>query len=203
MRAYGAELVLVTKEQGMEGARDLALEMAQRGEGKLLDQFNNPDNPYAHYTTTGPEIWQQTSGRITHFVSSMGTTGTITGVSRFLREQEKAVTIVGLQPEEGSSIPGIRRWPAEYMPGIFNASLVDEVLDIHQNDAENTMRELAAREGIFCGVSSGGAVAGRYAWRARHRGQWWWQSSAIAAIATFQPACLVKSTLTRGWGFSL
>ena len=160
MRAYGAELILVTKEQGMEGARDLALEMAQRGEGKLLDQFNNPDNPYAHYTTTGPEIWQQTAGRITHFVSSMGTTGTITGVSRFLREQSKLVTIVGLQPEEGSSIPGIRRWPAEYMPGIFNASLVDAVLDIHQQDAENTMRQLAVREGIFCGVSSGGAVAG-------------------------------------------
>ncbi|EQB5031515.1 cysteine synthase B, partial [Escherichia coli] len=160
MRAYGAELILVTKEQGMEGARDLALEMANRGEGKLLDQFNNPDNPYAHYTTTGPEIWQQTGGRITHFVSSMGTTGTITGVSRFMREQSKPVTIVGLQPEEGSSIPGIRRWPAEYLPGIFNASLVDEVLDIHQRDAENTMRELAVREGIFCGVSSGGAVAG-------------------------------------------
>jgi cysteine synthase B len=160
MRAYGAELILVTKEQGMEGARDLALEMAERGEGKLLDQFNNPDNPYAHYTTTGPEIWQQTDGRITHFVSSMGTTGTITGVSRFLREQEKAVTIVGLQPEEGSSIPGIRRWPAEYMPGIFNAQLVDQVLDLHQREAENTMRELAVREGIFCGVSSGGAVAG-------------------------------------------
>lgn len=137
-----------------------ALEMAQRGEGKLLDQFNNPDNPYAHYTTTGPEIWQQTAGRITHFVSSMGTTGTITGVSRFLREQSRPVTIVGLQPEEGSSIPGIRRWPAEYMPGIFNASLVDTVLDIHQQDAENTMRQLAVREGIFCGVSSGGAVAG-------------------------------------------
>lgn len=119
MRAYGAELILVSKEQGMEGARDLALEMAQRGEGKLLDQFNNPDNPYAHYTTTGPEIWQQTAGRITHFVSSMGTTGTITGVSRFLREQSRPVTIVGLQPEEGSSIPGIRRWPAEYMPGIL------------------------------------------------------------------------------------
>lgn len=149
MRAYGAELILVTKEQGMEGARDLALSMAQCGEGKLLDQFNNPDNPYAHYTTTGPEIWQQTAGRITHFVSSMGTTGTITGVSRFLREQEKAVSIVGLQPEEGSSIPGIRRWPAEYMPGIFNASLVDEVLDIHQRDAENTMRALAVQEGIF------------------------------------------------------
>ena len=160
MRAYGAELVLVTKEQGMEGARDLALEMAQRGEGKILDNLNKPDNPNAHYTTTGPEIWQQTSGRITHFVSSMGTTGTITGVSRFLREQEKAVTIVGLQPEEGSSIPGIRRWPAEYMPGIFNASLVDEVLDILQNDAENTMRALAVKEGVFCGVSSGGAVAG-------------------------------------------
>ncbi|MGC4141224.1 pyridoxal-phosphate dependent enzyme, partial [Escherichia coli] len=148
MRAYGAELILVTKEQGMEGARDLALEMANRGEGKLLDQFNNPDNPYAHYTTTGPEIWQQTGGRITHFVSSMGTTGTITGVSRFMREQSKPVTIVGLQPEEGSSIPGIRRWPTEYLPGIFNASLVDEVLEIH------------LREGIFCGVSSGGAVAG-------------------------------------------
>ena len=160
MRAYGAELILVSKEQGMEGARDLALEMAERGEGKLLDQFNNPDNPYAHYTTTGPEIWQQTAGRITHFVSSMGTTGTITGVSRFLREQDKPVTIVGLQPEEGSSIPGIRRWTAEYMPGIFNAQLVDQVLDIHQREAENTMRELAVREGIFCGVSSGGAVAG-------------------------------------------
>ncbi len=160
MRAYGAELILVTKEQGMEGARDLALAMAQRGEGKLLDQFNNPDNPFAHYTTTGPEIWRQTGGRITHFVSSMGTTGTITGVSRFLREQDKAVSIVGLQPEEGSSIPGIRRWPAEYMPGIFNAQLVDAVLDIHQLDAENTMRALAVKEGIFCGVSSGGAVAG-------------------------------------------
>ena len=160
MRAYGAELILVSKEQGMEGARDLAEAMAARGEGRLLDQFNNPDNPYAHYTTTGPEIWQQTAGRISHFVSSMGTTGTITGVSRFLREQTKAVTIVGLQPEEGSSIPGIRRWPAEYMPGIFSAALVDEVMDIHQREAENTMRELAMREGIFCGVSSGGAVAG-------------------------------------------
>lgn len=160
MRAYGAELILVSKEQGMEGARDLAEAMAARGEGWLLDQFNNPDNPYAHYTTTGPEIWRQTGGRISHFVSSMGTTGTITGVSRFLREQPKAVTIVGLQPEEGSSIPGIRRWPAEYMPGIFSAALVDEVMDIHQREAENTMRELAVREGIFCGVSSGGAVAG-------------------------------------------
>ena len=160
MRAYGADLVLVTKEQGMEGARDLGQEMARRGEGFILDQFNNPDNPLAHYRTTGPEIWRQTERRITHFVSSMGTTGTITGVSRFLREQAKPVTIVGLQPEEGSSIPGIRRWPQEYMPGIYHADLVDAVLDIHQREAENTMRELASREGIFCGVSSGGAVAG-------------------------------------------
>nr|WP_105570530.1 cysteine synthase CysM [Cronobacter sakazakii] len=160
MQAYGAKLVLVSREQGMEGARDLASEMAKRGEGIILDQFNNPDNPWAHYTTTGPEIWRQTEGRLTHFVSSMGTTGTITGVSRFLREQAKPVTIVGLQPEEGSSIPGIRRWSAEYLPGIFDPSLVDEVLDIHHRDAENTMRELARKEGIFCGVSSGGAVCG-------------------------------------------
>ncbi|EQB4041405.1 cysteine synthase CysM [Cronobacter sakazakii] len=160
MQAYGAKLVLVSREQGMEGARDLASEMAKRGEGIILDQFNNPDNPWAHYTTTGPEIWRQTEGRLTHFVSSMGTTGTITGVSRFLHEQAKPVTIVGLQPEEGSSIPGIRRWPAEYLPGIFDPSLVDEVLDIHHRDAENTMRELARKEGIFCGVSSGGAVCG-------------------------------------------
>ncbi|ELY2472510.1 cysteine synthase CysM [Cronobacter sakazakii] len=160
MQAYGAKLVLVSREQGMEGARDLASEMAKRGEGIILDQFNNPDNPWAHYTTTGPEIWRQTEGRLTHFVSSMGTTGTITGVSRFLREQAKPVTIVGLQPEEGSSIPGIRRWPTEYLPGIFDPSLVDEVLDIHHRDAENTMRDLARKEGIFCGVSSGGAVCG-------------------------------------------
>ncbi|EKK3981187.1 cysteine synthase CysM [Cronobacter sakazakii] len=160
MQAYGAKLVLVSREQGMEGARDLASEMAKRGEGIILDQFNNLDNPWAHYTTTGPEIWRQTEGRLTHFVSSMGTTGTITGVSRFLREQAKPVTIVGLQPEEGSSIPGIRRWPAEYLPGIFDPSLVDEVLDIHHRDAENTMRDLARKEGIFCGVSSGGAVCG-------------------------------------------
>ena len=160
MRAYGAELILVTREQGMEGARDLAQEMAARGEGKVLDQFNNPDNPLAHYRTTGPEIWQQTHGRITHFVSSMGTTGTITGTGRFLKEQDKPVTIVGLQPADGSSIPGIRRWPQAYMPGIFDAAVVDRVLDIKQHDAETTMRRLAATEGIFCGVSSGGAVSG-------------------------------------------
>ncbi|MEL4015159.1 cysteine synthase CysM [Dryocola clanedunensis] len=160
MQAYGAELLLVTKEQGMEGARELARLMGERGEGKVLDQFNNPDNPYAHYATTGPEIWQQTQGRITHFVSSMGTTGTITGVSRFMRELEKKVTIVGLQPEEGSSIPGIRRWPEEWLPKIFDPKLVDEVIDMSQPEAEQTMRRLAVSEGIFCGVSSGGAVAG-------------------------------------------
>ncbi|WP_435945787.1 cysteine synthase CysM [Dryocola sp. BD586] len=160
MQAYGAELILVTKEQGMEGARELARLMGERGEGRVLDQFNNPDNPYAHYVTTGPEIWQQTQGRITHFVSSMGTTGTITGVSRYMRELEKKVTIVGLQPEEGSSIPGIRRWPEEWLPKIYQPQLVDEVIDMSQLEAEQTMRRLATSEGIFCGVSSGGAVAG-------------------------------------------
>ncbi len=160
MRAYGAELILVTKEQGMEGARDLARQMADNREGYILDQFNNPDNPLAHYRTTGPEIWQQTQGRITHFVSSMGTTGTITGVSRFMREQAPEVKIVGLQPAENSSIPGIRRWPQAYLPGIYQPELVDEVLDITQAEAEHTMRLLASREGVFCGVSSGGAVAG-------------------------------------------
>lgn len=160
MRAYGAELLLISRAQGMEGARDLALEMQRQGQSKVLDQFNNADNPLAHFTTTGPEIWQQTAGRITHFVSSMGTTGTITGVSRFLRTQSSEVKIIGLQPEEGSSIPGIRRWPQAYMPGIFKAELVDETIDMAQQEAEDTMRELARQEGIFCGVSSGGAVAG-------------------------------------------
>lgn len=160
MQAYGAELILVTKSQGMEGARELAQAMASRGEGKILDQFNNPDNPLAHYLTTGPEIWQQTAGRITHFVSSMGTTGTITGVGRFMREQTKPVTIVGLQPDENSTIPGIRRWPQAWLPKIYQPALVDEVLDMSQTEAEQTMRRLAIEEGIFCGVSSGGAVAG-------------------------------------------
>ncbi|CCG87942.1 cysteine synthase CysM [Erwinia piriflorinigrans] len=160
MRAYGAELILVSRDQGMEGARDLALEMAARSEGKVLDQFNNPDNPLGHFLTTGPEIWQQTGGRLTHFVSSMGTTGTITGVGRFLKQQNQAVEIVGLQPSEGSSIPGIRRWPAAYVPGIFRPELVDRLLDMSQQEAEETMRLLARKEGIFCGVSSGGAVAG-------------------------------------------
>lgn len=160
MSAYGATLVEVSQEEGMEGARDLALAMQARGEGKVLDQFANPDNPLAHYEGTGPEIWRQTGGRITHFVSSMGTTGTIMGVSRFLKEQNPSVQIVGLQPEDGSSIPGIRRWPEAYLPKIYQAPRVDQVMDIDQQLAERTMRALAEREGIFCGVSSGGAVAG-------------------------------------------
>ncbi|OVZ81549.1 cysteine synthase CysM [Yersinia kristensenii] len=160
MRAYGAELILVSREQGMEGARDQALAMQAAGQGKVLDQFNNMDNPYAHFTGTGPEIWQQTAGKVSHFVSSMGTTGTITGVSQYLKSQNPDVTIIGLQPAEGSSIPGIRRWSPEYMPGIFRPELVDQVLDITQISAEQTMRRLATEEGIFCGVSSGGAVAG-------------------------------------------
>lgn len=159
MTAYGAELILVSKEQGMEGARDLADQMQREGKGKVLDQFANGDNPVAHYQGTGPEIWRQTNGEITHFVSSMGTTGTIMGVSRYLKEQNPAVQIVGLQPMEGSSIPGIRRWPQEYLPKIFDASRVDRVLDMHQSEAEDVMRRLAREEGIFCGVSSGGAVA--------------------------------------------
>ncbi|WP_445497202.1 cysteine synthase CysM [Photorhabdus sp. SF281] len=160
MRAYGAELILVSRNVGMEGARDLAQQMERNGEGKVLDQFNNPDNPLAHFTTTGPEIWQQTKGRITHFVSSMGTTGTITGVSRYLKSQDNRVQVVGLQPAENSHIPGIRRWSPAYLPGIFRKELVDQVLDITQEEAEETMRLLAHKEGIFCGVSSGGAVAG-------------------------------------------
>lgn len=160
MQAYGAELILVTKEEGMEGARDLALAMEADGKGKVLNQFGNDDNPSAHYETTGPEIWQQTQGSITHFVSAMGTTGTIMGTSRFMKEQNENIQVVGLQSQEGASIPGIRRWPKEYMPTIFDASRVDQVIDISQQDAEQTMKSLATEEGIFCGVSSGGSVAG-------------------------------------------
>lgn len=160
MAAYGAELVEVSKEDGMEGARDLALAMQQRGEGRVLDQFANSDNPAAHYHSTGPEIWQQTGGEITHFVSSMGTTGTIMGVSAYLKAQNPAIEIVGLQPKDGASIPGIRRWPQEYLPSIFDAAKVDTIVDIGQQESEQTMRELASREGVFCGVSSGGSVAG-------------------------------------------
>ncbi|MEQ5393395.1 cysteine synthase CysM [Proteus sp. fly-1013] len=160
MQAYGAELILVSREVGMEGARDLAQQMEHQGEGKVLDQFNNPDNPRAHFISTGPEIWQQTQGRITHFVSSMGTTGTITGVGSYLKTQSDSVQVIGLQPEEKSQIPGIRRWSPAYLPGIFKKELVDSVIDMSQTEAESTMRLLAKQEGIFCGVSSGGAVAG-------------------------------------------
>lgn len=159
MTAYGAELILVSKEEGMEGARDLAERLQAEGRGQVLDQFGNGDNPEAHYVSTGPEIWQQTGGSITHFVSSMGTTGTIMGCSRYLKEQNPNVQIVGLQPMEGSAIPGIRRWPHEYLPKIFDASRVDRVVDMAQSEAEETTRRLAREEGIFCGVSSGGAVA--------------------------------------------
>ena len=158
MRVYGAELIEVTKEQGMEGARDLALQLQAAGKGIVLDQFANPDNLEAHYLTTGPELWQQTQGKITHFVSSMGTTGTIMGVSKYLKEQNPDIQIVGLQPAEGSSIPGIRRWPQEYLPKIFDASRVDVIMDVEQSDAEATMRALATQEGIAAGVSSGGAA---------------------------------------------
>ncbi|WP_041706280.1 cysteine synthase CysM [Pseudomonas fulva] len=159
MTAYGAELILVSKEEGMEGARDLALAMQAEGRGKVLDQFANGDNPVAHYTGTGPEIWRQTGGQITHFISSMGTTGTIMGVSRYLKEQNPAVQIVGLQPMEGSAIPGIRRWPQEYLPKIFESERVDRIVDMAQTEAEDVMRRMAREEGIFCGVSSGGSVA--------------------------------------------
>ena len=160
MAAYGAELIMVTREQGMEGARDLALEMQAGGEGIVLDQFANEDNPLAHYEGTGPELMRQTGGEITHLVSSMGTTGTIMGVARYLKEVKPEVEILGLQPIEGASIPGIRRWPQAYLPKIYASALLDRVIDMQQQLAEDTMRALARQEGIFCGVSSGGAVAG-------------------------------------------
>ncbi|WP_321323163.1 cysteine synthase CysM [Thiomicrorhabdus sp.] len=159
MAAYGAQLIEVTKEEGMEGARDLADRMAANGEGVVLDQFSNPDNPLAHYHSTGPEIWHDTEGKVTHFVSAMGTTGTIMGTSMYLKEQSSNVQIVGVQPEDGAAIPGIRRWPAEYMPKIYESTRVDRIIDMSQTLAENTMRELAIKEGIFGGVSSGGALA--------------------------------------------
>ncbi|CAM3324742.1 cysteine synthase CysM [Halomonas lysinitropha] len=160
MAAYGAELIEVSKDGGMEEARDVAEAMIARHEGKPLNQFANPDNPLSHYRTTGPELWEQTGGTITHFISSMGTTGTIMGVSRYLKERNPEVQIIGLQPEDGASIAGIRRWPAEYLPSIFDARRVDRVLDIGQQEAEEHMRRLAREEGILSGVSSGGALAG-------------------------------------------
>ena len=159
MRAYGAELVLTPRDGGMELARDVAEKMRDDGRGIILDQFANLDNPLAHYEATGPEIWQQTQGRVTHFVSSMGTTGTIMGVSRYLKEQNPAVCVVGCQPEPGSQIPGIRKWPEEYLPKIFDRSRVDRVESVSQGDAEEMTRRLAAEEGIFAGISSGGALA--------------------------------------------
>ena len=159
MKAFGAEIILVSKAASMEGARDLAQKMEQDGDGKVLDQFANADNPRAHYESTGPEIWRDTDGGITHFVSSMGTTGTIMGTATFFREQDKPVQIVGVQPQEGASIPGIRRWRKEYLPRIYDASIIDRFIDVSQQQAEDTTRQLAREEGIFCGISSGGATA--------------------------------------------
>ncbi len=159
MTAYGARLILVTQSQGMEGARDMALAMQARGEGTVLNQFANGHNPLAHYETTGPEIWRQTAGRVTHFISAMGTTGTIVGTSRYLKAQNPAIQIIGLQPEEGAAIPGIRKWPQAYLPEIYDGTHIDRIVSMSQERAENTMRALASQEGIFCGVSSGGAVA--------------------------------------------
>ena len=159
MRAFGAELIDVSPEQGMEGARDLALQMQASGEGLVLNQFANPDNPGGHFATTGPEIWEQTGGSVTHFIASMGTTGTVMGVSRFLKSQNPDIQIIGLQPTDGSQIPGIRRWPPKYLPDIYQHERVDRVLDISQSESEQMMKRLAREEGIFAGVSSGGAVA--------------------------------------------
>ncbi len=181
MLAYGAELVLVSREEGMEGARDLALKMQASGEGIVLDQFNNPDNPRSHLDGTGPEIWRQTGGRITHFISSMGTTGTIMGVSAYLKGRNPEIQIVGLQPAENASIPGIRRWPEAYLPGIFDRAKVDVIIDISQELAEQTMRDLARTEGIFAGVSSGGAVA-----------------AALQLSRELENACIVAVICDRG-----
>ncbi|GIK85288.1 MAG: cysteine synthase [Betaproteobacteria bacterium] len=159
MTAYGAELVLTPKAGGMEGARDLAERMVAEGRGRMLDQFSNPDNPLAHYRGTGPELWAQTGGRITHFVSAMGTTGTIMGVSRFLKERNPAVVVIGAQPAEGASIPGIRKWPDAYLPRIYEPGRVDRIEPVTQEEAEATTRRLAAEEGVFCGISAGGACA--------------------------------------------
>jgi len=159
MKAYGADIILVSKEGGMEEARDLALKMQAQGEGKVLDQFSNPDNPLAHVESTGEEIWRDSHGKITHFVSAMGTTGTIMGSSTILKQKNPAIQIIGVQPEDGASIPGIRRWPEAYLPKIFDPRKVDQIIDVSQQDAEQTARLLASREGIFAGISSGGAVA--------------------------------------------
>ncbi len=181
MKAFGAEIILVTQEQGMEGARDLAEKMEADGKGLVLDQFANPDNPLAHYEGTGPEIWRDTDGAITHFVSSMGTTGTSMGVSRFLKEQNPDIQIVGVQPAGDDSIPGIRRWPEAYLPRIFDRSRVDQVIDVTQAEAEEMTRRLAAEEGIFAGISSGGAI-----------------SAALRLADTVEDAVIVTIVCDRG-----
>ncbi|HGG60583.1 MAG TPA: cysteine synthase CysM [Gammaproteobacteria bacterium] len=181
MAAYGARLILVSEAEGMEGARDLALRMQEKGKGKVLDQFSNPDNPLAHYRTTGPEIWRDTGGEITHFISAMGTTGTIMGTGRYLKEQSDSVQIVGVHPAEGASIPGIRKWPEAYLPSIYDPSLVDRILEVTQSEAEEMTRRLAREEGIFCGVSSGGAVA-----------------AALKLAAELEEATLVAIVCDRG-----
>ena len=181
MKAFGAEIILVTQEQGMEGARDLAEKMEADGMGLVLDQFANPDNPLAHYEGTGPEIWRDTDGAITHFVSSMGTTGTSMGVSRFLKEQNPDIQIVGVQPAGDDSIPGIRRWPEAYLPRIFDRSRVDQVIDVTQAEAEEMTRRLAAEEGIFAGISSGGAI-----------------SAALRLADTVEDAVIVTIVCDRG-----
>ena len=181
MKAFGAELILTPKSGGMEYARDLADNMAAQGKGRILDQFANPDNPRIHYETTGPEIWEQTGGRVTHFVSAMGTTGTITGVSRYLKEKNPSIRIIGAQPSEGSRIPGIRKWPQEYLPKIYDPSHVDELIYVSQSDAEETCRQMARTEGIFAGISAAGAC---------------WVAQQIAA--TVQNATIVFIVCDRG-----
>jgi S-sulfo-L-cysteine synthase (O-acetyl-L-serine-dependent) len=181
MKAFGAEIILVPQSTGMEGARDLADKMQAAGEGRVLDQFANPDNPRAHYEGTGPEIWRDTEGKVTHFVSSMGTTGTIMGVSRFLKEKNPKIQIVGVQPSEGSCIPGIRKWPQAYLPKIFDSKQVDQTIEVSQQQAEETMHRLAREEGIFCGVSSGGAT-----------------HAALQLSATLQNAVIVTIICDRG-----
>ena len=181
MKAFGAELILVTQTAGMEGARDLAEKMEREGRGKVLNQFANPDNPRAHYEGTGPEIWRDTDGKVTHFVSAMGTTGTIMGVSRFLKEQNPEIQIIGVQPGPGAQIPGIRAWPKEYLPKIFDPKRVDRILEVTQQEAEETTRRLAREEGLFCGISSGGAV-----------------SAALRLSAEVQNAVIVTVLCDRG-----
>ncbi len=181
MRAYGAELLLVTEDQGMEYARDTAAAMAERGEGLVLDQFANPDNWGAHYVSTGPELWEATQGRITHFVSSMGTTGTIMGVSRYLKEKNPDIQIIGVQPEDGASIPGIRRWPQAYLPKIYEPARVDRIIDVRQDDSEDMARRLASEEGILSGVSSGGALI-----------------AALSLLPELQDAVIVTIVCDRG-----